>query len=69
MTSTPFRMAIPCLVVGGCGFLGKHVVKQLLESGKWDVTVFDVRLVDPISGAKYQQGDIAKLEKARVTLL
>ena len=32
-----------CLVTGGSGFLGKHLVQQLVDSGEWQVTVFDIR--------------------------
>ena len=32
-----------CLVTGGSGFLGKHLVQQLLDSGEWNVSVFDIR--------------------------
>ena len=31
------------MVVGGCGFLGRYIVEQLLERGEKDVRVFDIR--------------------------
>lgn len=30
------------LVVGGCGFLGRHIVEALLGRGETNVAVFDI---------------------------
>ena len=30
------------LVIGGCGFLGRYIVEQLLERGETNVSVFDL---------------------------
>ena len=47
--STPLPLAIllllqakRCTVIGGCGFLGQHMVEQLLARG-YAVNVFDIR--------------------------
>jgi nucleoside-diphosphate-sugar epimerase len=32
-----------CLVTGGSGFLGRHLVQKLLATGQYDVVVFDIR--------------------------
>lgn len=60
----------PVLVFGGCGGLGHHIVKQLLDTGKAsDVTVFDVRTnTNRIAGAKYIQGSIASETDVRSAL-
>lgn len=50
-----------CLVTGGSGFLGRHLVSQLLETGKCNVTVFDIRDYGD-SRVKCIVGDLRKLE-------
>ncbi len=48
------------LVIGGCGFIGSHIVDRLLESG-YSVRVFDrspERFRSPLGGVEYTFGDI-----------
>ena len=46
-----------CLVIGGAGFVGQHLVYQLLDQGRYDVSVFDIRLLQD-QRARSIQGDL-----------
>jgi len=53
------------LVTGGNGFLGRHIVEQLLASGEYNVRVFDIRA--PAAGTfdpsvAFVIGDLRKIE-------
>eukprot|EP00803_Ostreobium_quekettii_P004384 evm.model.scf_42.11 EVM.evm.TU.scf_42.11 scf_42:74561-81267(-) len=53
-----------CLVTGGSGFVGQHLVQLLLKSGKYDIVVFDIR--EPpsqIEGAKFVKGDLTSADE------
>ncbi|MBZ0308115.1 MAG: NAD-dependent epimerase/dehydratase family protein, partial [Anaerolineae bacterium] len=46
-----------CVVLGGTGFIGSHLVPRLVEMG-YEVTVFGRRQpFQPLSGVRYLQGD------------
>ncbi|GMH43010.1 hypothetical protein BSKO_10932 [Bryopsis sp. KO-2023] len=56
---------IKCMVTGGAGFLGQNLVKQLVETGKYDVSIFDVRPPPDsagLTGVPYVKGDLTKIE-------
>lgn len=54
---------LSCLVIGGAGFLGSHLVNELVTHG-WSPTsiaVFDLEIVpdvEQINGISYFTGDI-----------
>lgn len=58
------------LVVGGCGFVGFHVVKALLEDGTWPSV--HVMSRDPtrnqLADASYHVGDMTSAEQVRTLL-
>ncbi|GAU96149.1 hypothetical protein RvY_07636 [Ramazzottius varieornatus] len=46
-----------CLVIGGCGFLGRHLVEDLITR-KWKIRVFDVRQTFDAPEAVFHVGDL-----------
>ena len=54
------------LVIGGCGFLGGHIVSQLLEPSTSKVSVLDLRTTkNRLPGASYYDADITSPEAVR----
>ena len=61
MASKPLDRVI---VIGGCGFLGHHIVRLLLENNATNVSVLDLRTVrNRIDGADYYDADITSPEQ------
>ncbi|EIW71316.1 hypothetical protein TREMEDRAFT_67694 [Tremella mesenterica DSM 1558] len=50
------------LVIGGCGFLGRYIVEQLLERGETQVAVFDLVQRHFDTNVTFYIGDISKEE-------
>ncbi|KAL8663756.1 MAG: hypothetical protein Q9202_003570 [Teloschistes flavicans] len=54
------------LVIGGCGFLGHHIVRQLLESYSCTVSVLDLRTTsNRFPKVAYYNGDITSQDSIR----
>jgi len=57
-----------CIVVGGCGFVGAHIVNLLLERHpSCRITVLDLHLVDQKShpNITYESGDITSIDSIK----
>lgn len=50
-------------MIGGGGFLGRHIVDQLLERGETSVSVFDLRQTFVDERVTFHVGDITKYEE------
>ncbi|KAK7141768.1 hypothetical protein R3I93_015806 [Phoxinus phoxinus] len=46
-----------CAVIGGSGFLGRHLVERLVGRG-YTVSVFDIRQAYELPGVTFHQGDL-----------
>ena len=57
------------LVIGGCGFLGHHIVQQLVSESSTTVSVLDLRTTrNRVSGVTYYDGDITSESSVRDVL-
>lgn len=72
MTTQPTLSSKPAtsvLVIGGCGFLGHHIVSQLLAPSTSSVSVLDLRTTsNRLEGATYYDADITSPTAVREVL-
>lgn len=52
-------------MVGGCGFLGRHMVEKLLDRG-YQVNVFDIRETFKDDRVKFFIGDLCNKEVSKI---
>lgn len=50
-----------CMVIGGAGFLGQHLVEDLMAKG-YNVSVMDIREPSIVKNVKFYKGDICDKE-------
>eukprot|EP00118_Oscarella_pearsei_P026105 m.309399 g.309399 ORF g.309399 m.309399 type:complete len:354 (+) comp46340_c0_seq1:37-1098(+) len=55
------RKTKTCIVIGGCGFLGRHLVEKLLDKG-YTVSVFDIRQSFVEERVSFFVGDLCSSE-------
>ncbi len=65
----PPTISTSVLVIGGCGFLGHHIVSQLLEPSTAKISVLDLRTThNRLQGANYYDADITSPSTVRDVL-
>ena len=64
VTSIPYlslKARKVCVVIGGCGFLGRHLVEGLVARG-YQVRVFDLCTTFSHEGVVFHTGDLCRKE-------
>jgi len=69
-TATTSGACGPSLVIGGCGFIGFHIVEALLEEPAWGPVLVISRNPNPnrCEGASYHKGDICNPDEIQQLL-